>query len=530
MNPTISYKDYHDSKIRNRIFLLGIDGADLEIVQALIRKGELPGFKKILEAGSAAPLLSPVIANSAPSWASIFTGKDIAEHGIVYFQNQYEDRVEFFDLFLDTIDGERLWTGFDLKDMKSCIINVPITFPPEKVNGIMISGRLANEDSVYTYPPQLTEELRNLGYHPTFDNAKSDEELFSILEKRIEVAFDFIKNYPWNMFFQGFLIIDWIMHHFSEDSLLKQVNEKSDLSDFPIVKRAYKRLDLFIQELTEKYISPEEDKLFVFSDHGFKRYDFMFNVNIWLIKNGFLSLKRPPAMVLRDIMLYLPIKIKRAVFGQKNVLGIRQPVFDWKKNVDWKKTTVYSPEFFVNCSSFRINPYLNLDERAKDKIINDLISKLSQVNLGESPVFCSFHRRDEIFRGPYSGRMPELLGMLEPNVRNDKRIYGKGEIFTRKNSVEHRREGIFIAWGKDILKTDLDYLPEVKDIFPTVRYAAGLPVHRNISGKVIEEIFSESYLKFNQLDILDTEFKPNITVGERYDETLKERLKDLGYL
>ncbi|MDD3626070.1 MAG: alkaline phosphatase family protein [bacterium] len=514
---------------KNRIFLLGIDGADLDIIKSLINKGELPAFSKLLETGTSSPLLSPIIANSAPSWASIFTGKDIAEHGILYFQNQFEDRVEFFDLFLDTIDGERVWAGFDKDNRVSCIINVPITFPPEKVNGVMISGRLANDNSIFTYPPELTNDLNTIGYHPTFDSSKSDVDLFNILDKRIDVALEFIRDYNWDMFFQGFLIIDWIMHHFSEDSLLKQVKEKSDLAGFKIVSKAYKRMDYFLGELLDKYLSPD-DRLFIFSDHGFKRYDFMFNVNIWLIKNGYLVLKRPPGMVIRDWLLYFPIKIKRAVFGQKNVLGIRQPVFDWKKNIDWKKTTVYSPEFFVNCSSFRINPYLKLKTEEKNKIIEGLIEQLSSVTLNEKPVFEQFHKREEIFNGRYFYRMPELLGMLEANVRNDKRIYGKGEIFTVKNSVEHRREGVFFAWGKDIKKAELNYLPDVRDIFPTVRYSAGLPVHRNISGKVIEEIFSESFLKLNELQISDDELKPEITVGERYDDTLKERLKDLGYL
>ncbi len=514
-------------KIKNRIFLLGIDGADLEIINNLIKTGSLPNFKKLLENSSYNDLLSPIIANSAPSWSSIFTGKSISNHGILYFQNQFEDKVEFFDCYLNTIDGERLWTAFDQEGYISCIVNVPITYPPEPVNGIMISGRLASETSVFAYPETLTERLKEDGYHPTFDTAVSDDDLFEILDKRIETALELIQKIDWDLFFQGFLIIDWIMHHFSEDSILKQVKANKDISEFTIVKKAYQKMDSFLGKLMK--ILKRDDKLFIFSDHGFKRYDFMFNVNIWLIKNHFLTLKRPPLTFLRDMFLYFPTKIKRAIFGQKNILGIRQPTFDWNKNVDWEKTLFYSPEFFVNCSSFRMNPYLKLEDAEKNKLITQLIEKLKAAEYKGLKIFKEFKLKEDIFKGKYIFRMPELLGILNTKIRNDKRIYGKGDSITDKNSVEHRREGIFIAHGNDIKPGKLKTIPEVKDIFPTVRFAADLPIHNNLDGNILNEIFTETFNKLPK-KINETEIKPVVKIGQKYDESLKERLKDLGYM
>ena len=38
-------------------------------------------------------------------------------------------------------------------------INVPISYPPEPVNGFMVSGLLTPSGAAYTWPPELAEEL-----------------------------------------------------------------------------------------------------------------------------------------------------------------------------------------------------------------------------------------------------------------------------------------------------------------------------------------------------------------------------------
>ena len=44
--------------------------------------------------------------------------------------------------------------------MKSIVVNVPGTYPPEKINGAMITGLLTpSRDSNFTYPKDIKERL-----------------------------------------------------------------------------------------------------------------------------------------------------------------------------------------------------------------------------------------------------------------------------------------------------------------------------------------------------------------------------------
>jgi tetratricopeptide (TPR) repeat protein len=84
------------SERRPPLLLVGIDGADWDILDPLIERGRLPNLARLKREGVSGPLttlrdipLSPVI------WTSIATGKGPDEHGITWF-------------LVDTPEGERM--------------------------------------------------------------------------------------------------------------------------------------------------------------------------------------------------------------------------------------------------------------------------------------------------------------------------------------------------------------------------------------------------------------------------------------
>src|ERR1700693_2461564 len=68
-----------------RVLLIGLDGADMRIVDRLIREGKLPTFARLKREGawgplrSVEPLLSPLV------WTSIATGRRPQDHGVFDF-------------------------------------------------------------------------------------------------------------------------------------------------------------------------------------------------------------------------------------------------------------------------------------------------------------------------------------------------------------------------------------------------------------------------------------------------------------
>ena len=138
--------------------LIGIDGATLDLVLPWIEKGELPSFAKIKNGGVHGKLRSTTPYYSAPAWVSMVTGVQPGKHGIYDFFRT--------DTCTKNIVNSRyrkapaIWKMLTDEGKRSIVVNVPGSFPPEKINGAMITGLLTpSPDSDYTYPKELKKAL-----------------------------------------------------------------------------------------------------------------------------------------------------------------------------------------------------------------------------------------------------------------------------------------------------------------------------------------------------------------------------------
>ena len=68
-----------------RLFILGLDGSPLPLLQRLMRAGDLPNLARVFERGSAVEMDSSLPDVSAVAWTSVNTGKNPAKHGIYGF-------------------------------------------------------------------------------------------------------------------------------------------------------------------------------------------------------------------------------------------------------------------------------------------------------------------------------------------------------------------------------------------------------------------------------------------------------------
>ena len=71
------------------------------------------------------------------------------------------------------------------------------------------------------------------------------------------------------------------------------------------------------------------------------------------------------------------------------------------------------------------------------------------------------------------------------------------------------------------------------DIAPTILYAMGLPVPRDMDGKVLTAMFDQRYLDANPIIWEEVSASEEVKARELSDEESKiveERLKALGYL
>lgn len=98
----------------------------------------------------------------------------------------------------------------------------------------------------------------------------------------------------------------------------------------------------------------------------------------------------------------------------------------------------------------------------------------------------------------------------------------------------HRMNGVLIAAGGPILQgVKFRTQPTVADITPTVLALMGLPVGRDMSGRVLEEMIEPAFLARHPVQFVDSYEgvieRPEVEVGGADDEVRRSYLKALGY-
>jgi len=110
-----------------------------------------------------------------------------------------------------------------------------------------------------------------------------------------------------------------------------------------------------------------------------------------------------------------------------------------------------------------------------------------------------------------------------------------GKIATRYvfNSANHRKNGIVIISGKNINKGYEIKKANLFDVTPTILYLMGLPVGRDMDGKVLIDAIDKEFLKKYPLEYISSYEtlvkKEIINVESRRDRETVERFRALGY-
>jgi predicted AlkP superfamily phosphohydrolase/phosphomutase len=144
-----------------KLVVLGFDGMDPDLVERWMKEGKLPNIRRIVEEGGLYPLATTHSAESPTAWASFATGVNPGKHNIYDFL--VRDTTTYLpDLgmvrrqppkFLfnyipiarpkleSTRGGTSFWVTAGRAGVRSSILTVPVTFPPEEIdNGELLSG------------------------------------------------------------------------------------------------------------------------------------------------------------------------------------------------------------------------------------------------------------------------------------------------------------------------------------------------------------------------------------------------------
>ncbi|MGH9317136.1 MAG: alkaline phosphatase family protein, partial [Thermoanaerobaculia bacterium] len=281
-----------------RVLLIGIDGADMQIVNRLIGEGKLPTFARLKREGASGVLRSVESLLSPIVWTSIATGRKPQDHGIFDFVEVSPDGNPI-PITSNRRKVPALWNIVGEFGKTSGFIGWYASFPAERVQGFEISDRLAfhqfrSERATVgaTFPEGLDAELYRKFGEPTPDLAATKTRFLSHPDlpvgesgqKRLEelskiyatsefyrkIAPDLQRKFGTDLLAVYFEGIDACGHLFMEDAPPRRPEvSNADYAAFSeTVDRYYQYQDEVLADLLK--LEGEDTVTIVCSDHGFK--------------------------------------------------------------------------------------------------------------------------------------------------------------------------------------------------------------------------------------------------------------------
>ena len=281
------------NKKSGRVFVISIDGVPYDFMKSQMAQGHFPNFKKLMDNGSFRRMNSVQPCISSVAWSSYMTGKNPAKHNIFGFVDK---RPGSYDLFVPTsvnMKSDTIWDIMSRAGKRVFVMNVPVTYPPRKVNGIMVGCFLCTQIEKIAYPAHVSQELKQMGYKIDAEAAIARQSLDRFLDechtaltRRVEAMFHYLAKEPWD-FFQCHLMETDRMNHFFWEHM-----EKGDAKYSKAFHDFYKRVDEVLGEVDSK-IGADAD-LIVLSDHGFCTIKKEIYLNWYLVQAGLLKFKKTP--------------------------------------------------------------------------------------------------------------------------------------------------------------------------------------------------------------------------------------------
>ena len=395
----------------NRTILLGIDAATWKVITPLLEEGELPTIASLLKEGVSAPLRSLPGYKSPALWTSIATGKSPEKNGVLYFSNLFLDlpRLKIkkdltrsavvdwphrigklfsknqkdpskitsfsrkayvysmlkYGYFLEKFEmggnylitsasrkEKAIWDILSEEGFKVNVIGWLVTWPAEKINGVMVSQKGIEELSKYqnqskfkvekdkgsiSYPYEIMEELKSFNKNPDSISDAELENFFNQLEieemKQLR-SLEFDRKNKLKFFSQLYLIdefttqatvhlndkypsdfmtvylpgLDGIQHLFWQYLFPKEfpflkIEQKEIVKFGKVVKHYYKYLDLKIAALIKGF-----ETVIIVSDHGMEAISER-NFDHSAIRSGQHEMSPPGILIMKGPHLKKDLKL-----------------------------------------------------------------------------------------------------------------------------------------------------------------------------------------------------------------------------
>lgn len=510
-----------------KTIVVGLDGAHFELLEPWMEEGELPNIERAIEGGVTADMESVLPPVTSPNWKAYATGKNPGKLGIFWWENvdmanqrvYYPDERKAAHSEFWEIIGEQSSAG---------VVNVPTTYPPREVEPFIVAGAPDAEESGFTYPADIEEDLRaELDYRITKSTPlktspdEAAKEIVDLIDLRFRTGKYLLEQYDPEFLQITTFYLNSLHHYFWNDDRTLE---------------GWKVVDHHLGDFLD-----EEFNVILMSDHGATEIHTVFHINTWLEQEGYLT----SDMGVSSILGSLGMTIER-LNELTSKLNIREPAGRlaprWilnripsedgevsreskTENLDWGKT--------VALASGQGPVYVDRKNENHEYIRDEIMEDLSELTgPGDREIADGVFQGRDVYDGPYKQEAPDIVIDQADGVHIQGGL-GRDEVFTQPEEDgwrgENKRDALFVANGPDFTTRELREL-SILDLAPTILHLHDCAIPSDMDGDVTTSVYapessaSDKKIDFYQVDSDSTRTEPS----EGSD--VADRLEDLGYL
>jgi predicted AlkP superfamily phosphohydrolase/phosphomutase len=482
-----------------------LDGATFDLMDPLFEEGLLPNLAAFRDRGTHGELKTILPVISPPAWTSATTGVNPGKHNIFdFFQLPRGTGQPVLTSALDR-RADPVWRVLNEEGFRTGIMNIPMTFPPDSVDGFFISGfPYGRIRSGIAYPPELEKEIAVYPLDPFGESIQPGQEgrLLKVLrdtfERHAEVAKQLMSDKDWNLFWVVFTGTDKVQHFYWKfaDRNHPEYDPVLAAQFGTAIRDFFVRVDQVVGELVA-LAGPDTDVL-IMSDHGFGPIYRELRLTSWLLEEGFLEVSER-GFERVDAMAPGP-------FG--GLVRVNRQGRDFRGSVPVEEA-----------------PRVRDDVRER---LESLVDPETGRRLVEA-----IYAKEEIYEGPYVDNASDLVFLAAPGRFVGRKASGSVDVWGLPSytfSAFHRPNGILMAAGPSFPPSSKRQSLSILDIAPILYWLFDVDLPRDLDGRVPAELVGEEALAARPPRIGDRTVVIPPGASGLGDESQREVLESLGYV
>ncbi len=505
-----------------RVVLVGIDGATWNVIDPMMRAGELPNLAALAERGVHADLATVEPVTSPVVWTSIATGRSPDVHGVTDFMKDSLD-----------VGAPTMFERLAAQGTRVGVYDWLVAWPPQRLpQGFVVPGWMRRDDA--TEPtdalarggPGYRYRLRGVNGRATYaanvrrEIAEKPDQWLALFE-----AFDVEAGAL------TFYAVDATSHRFWHDAYPEQFEE----GVVPAPEDAYRTLLPEVMQGIDRGVGRiaaslgPHDTLLLASDHGFEAGDEMrrvwsFHTEAALARSGLVSGR--DAFVMESQFGYPFIRVRAGDFEARDALLDRLVAF-------YESAETLSGESLFTVEVIDIAERPEGRERAwlvqlRQWAVGMLLRHFFSVNLSDEDAhaYVLVRSHDEPIEAAWPDGRVRVAGNELPL-----RDLLSGDGF----SGQHHPTAIFLAAGGPIRRLPDRQQLSVLDVAPLYLWLAGSAIPDDLEGTLPRAFLDPAALAARPPKVVDAGDLPRLDppaarhpVGG--DAALVERLRSMGYV